>query len=253
MSGPRARMRELEKEAYGSNVRVRRKSEQELIYTILKAVKAEERVTAIEQRAGISPGQWKKHRFLIDKGYIIEKTEGSRKTYSLGKLGRKYIRWFDFFWNSGRKAFDYDSYIFPEGNIKLKEIPKKNQRRKKRPKVLKPGTVEKIKLLEKPKEIPKEIPIEPIPIRLTVKSPSEEEKMFNDLEEFLDRTMSSLTPNYEPDVMRRISNFLNRSWEYSLTKPSPSALFRKLEIEGVLIQDSFMDRITYKLRKKPKI
>jgi len=234
-------MRELEKETYEANVRVGHRSKHELIYVILKAVETEKKLTPIEKRAGINHTLWERHRFLIDRGYIIEKIEGDRKTYSLGKLGRKYIEWFD----SGRKTFDYDSYIFPEGNIKLKETLKE-QKSKKSGSVI----IKKTEPLEKPKEIPREL----TPIRLTVKPPSEEEKMYNDLEEYLRRTMSSLTPNKESDVTRRISNFLKKPWEYpSLTKPSPSDLFWKLGIERVLIEDTFMGIVTYKLRKRPKI
>ena len=99
----------------------------ELIYVILKAVQAEDRITRILKRADINNAQWKKHKFLIDKGYINEDTKDVT-TYSLGKKGEAYIEWFD----SGIKALGCDPDIFPEKNIQLKkiEIEEKSVKRK---------------------------------------------------------------------------------------------------------------------------
>ncbi len=131
--------------------------------------------------------------------------------------------------------------------IKSKRKPKRKPRRKKikvEPVIRKEKPKTSISIISRPTLKPSKI--EPIEKPL-----SEKEKMYNDLEIFLDKTMISVGLYERGDIIERLTSFTEGKWEYTLTKPDSSTLLGKLEEDGILRKKRLMDRTYYTYRKRP--
>jgi predicted transcriptional regulator len=102
-----------------------RRSNVEIIYSILKACESGAKITEIIYRVVITTTKWKELEFLLHDGYLREDLCDGSKVFTAEERGKDFIKRVDDF----REFTGYNPRIIPDKNIQLRQIPKKTEQK----------------------------------------------------------------------------------------------------------------------------